>query len=142
MAAPPAADHHPAGRRDHAGTADVRGLPAARRPGGTRNYIAIISTVNCSASTSKYIAERGAPACCDDFPNVDGVVAITHKGGCGMQYDGPDHEQLDGTLAGFAEHPNVAAYMLVGLGCENGQATHLHRQDGHVMQLDPRHARR
>ena len=42
-----------------------------------------------------------------------------------MQYDGPDHQQLDRTLAGFARHPNVAAYILVGLGCETGQAIHL-----------------
>ena len=47
---------------------------------------------------------------------------ITHKAGCAMQYDGPDHKQLDRTLAGFAKHPNVAAYILVGLGCETGQA--------------------
>ena len=45
-----------------------------------------------------------------------------------MQYDGPDHNQLDRTLAGFARHPNVAAYILVGLGCETGQAIHLDRE--------------
>jgi altronate hydrolase len=93
---------------------------------GTRNYIAIISTVNCSASTSKYISERVRAAdLLKQYANVDGVVAITHKGGCAMQYDGPDHHQLDRTLAGFAKHPNVAAYILVGLGCETGQAVHL-----------------
>jgi altronate hydrolase len=93
---------------------------------GTRNYIAIISTVNCSASTSKYISERfRATDLLKQYPNVDGVVAITHKHGCAMQYDGADHRQLDRTLAGFAKHPNVAAYILVGLGCETGQAIHL-----------------
>jgi altronate hydrolase len=93
---------------------------------GTRNYIAIISTVNCSASTSKYISERfRSTDLLRHFPNVDGVVAITHKAGCAMQYDGPDHRQLDRTLAGFARHANVAAYILVGLGCETGQAIHL-----------------
>jgi altronate hydrolase len=93
---------------------------------GTRNYIAVISTVNCSASTSKYISERfRATDLLKQYPNVDGVVAITHKGGCAMQYDGADHNQLDRTLAGFAKHPNVAAYILVGLGCETGQAIHL-----------------
>src|SRR3954447_2481381 len=92
----------------------------------TRNYIAIISTVNCSASTSKYISERfRASDLLRQYPNVDGVVAITHKAGCAMQYGGPDHNQLDRTLAGFARHPNVAAYILVGLGCETGQAIHL-----------------
>src|SRR5256885_15573675 len=93
---------------------------------GTRNYIAVISTVNCSAATSKYISQRfHATDLLKQYPNVDGVVAITHKAGCAMQYDGPDHRQLDRTLAGFAKHANVAAYILVGLGCETGQATHL-----------------
>jgi altronate hydrolase len=102
---------------------------------GTRNYVAIISTVNCSASTSKYISERvRAAGLLRDFPNVDGVVAITHKAGCAMQYDGPDHRQLDRTLAGFARHPNVAAYLLIGLGCETGQAIHLIEGEG-LLQL-------
>jgi altronate hydrolase len=103
---------------------------------GTRNYIAIISTVNCSASTSKYISERvRASGLLSRYPNVDGVVAITHKGGCAMQYDGPDHHQLDRTLAGFAKHPNVAAYLLIGLGCETGQAIHLIENQG-LVQLN------
>ena len=103
---------------------------------GTRNYIAIISTVNCSASTSKYISERFRQTdLLKQYPNVDGVVAITHKAGCAMQYDGPDHNQLDRTLAGFAKHPNVAAYILVGLGCETGQAIHLVENQG-LIQLN------
>jgi altronate hydrolase len=103
---------------------------------GTRNYIAIISTVNCSASTSKYISEKvRATDLLRRYPNVDGVVAITHKAGCAMQYDGPDHNQLDRTLAGFARHPNVAAYILVGLGCETGQAIHLVEHQG-LVQLN------
>src|SRR5262249_47194909 len=102
---------------------------------GTRNYIAIISTVNCSASTSKYISERFRQTdLLKQYPNVDGVVAITHKAGCAMQYDGPDHNQLDRTLAGFARHANVAAYILVGLGCETGQAIHLIEGQG-LIQL-------
>jgi altronate hydrolase len=103
---------------------------------GTRNYLAIISTVNCSASTSKYISEKFRTTdLLQQFPNVDGVVAITHKAGCAMQYDGPDHNQLDRTLAGFARHPNVAAYILVGLGCETGQAIHLIEHQG-LVQLN------
>ncbi|HKB37894.1 MAG TPA: altronate dehydratase family protein [Gemmataceae bacterium] len=103
---------------------------------GTRNYIAIISTVNCSASTSKYISEKfRASDLLRDYPNVDGVVAITHKAGCAMQYGGSDHNQLDRTLAGFAKHPNVAAYILIGLGCETGQAIHLIENQG-LIQLN------
>ena len=100
---------------------------------GTRNYVAIISTVNCSAITSISVAERiRASGMLKDFPNVDGVVPITHRHGCGMQYEGPDHQQLERTLAGFARHPNVAAYILIGLGCEIVQVTHLVEHEGLV----------
>jgi arabinonate dehydratase len=93
---------------------------------GTRNYIAVISTVNCSASTSRYVADRFRDNLWrNDFPNVDGVFAITHKGGCGLPFEGPDHNILERVLAGFANHPNVAAYVLVGLGCEVSFAQHL-----------------
>ncbi len=93
---------------------------------GTRNYIAVISTVNCSASTSRYVSDRFRDgAWKTDFPNVDGVFAITHKGGCGLPFEGPDHQILERVLAGFANHPNVAAYVIVGLGCEVGFASHL-----------------
>ena len=98
---------------------------------GTRNFIALLSTVNCSASTSKYIADRiRASDLLKAYPNVDGVVPITHKAGCAMQYGGLDHQQLDRTLAGFARHPNVAAYIIIGLGCETGHAAHLIEGEG------------
>jgi len=102
---------------------------------GTRNYIAVISTVNCSAATSKYVTQRfNATDLLKQYPHVDGVIAITHKSGCAMQYDGPDHNQLDRTLAGFARHANVAAYILIGLGCETRQAIHLVEGQG-LIQL-------
>ena len=98
---------------------------------GTRNYVAVISTVNCSASASKYITDRiRASGVLNEFDNVDGVVPIVHKQGCAMAYDGSDHHQLNRTLAGIARHPNVAAYILVGLGCETGQAIHLIENEG------------
>lgn len=102
---------------------------------GTRNYVAVISTVNCSASTSKYITARMTREVLRDFPNIDGVIPITHKGGCAIPFDGPDHEQLDRTLAGIARHPNVGAYLLVGLGCEVSQASHL-IQSQKLVQID------
>jgi len=93
---------------------------------GTRNYIAVVSTVNCSASTSKYIAARvHESGILRRYPQVDGVLPLTHKSGCGMQFEGPDHDQLERTLAGFAGHANVAACVVVGLGCEIAQALHL-----------------
>ena len=102
---------------------------------GTRNYVAVISTVNCSASTSKYITARMTPEILRDYPNIDGVIPITHKGGCAIPYNGSDHAQLERTLAGIARHPNVGAYLLVGLGCEVGQASHL-IQSQKLVQVD------
>ena len=99
-----------------------------RRAGGragTRNYIAVISTVNCSASVARYIAQHFTPERLRDFPNVDGVIAIKHGGGCGMQYQGLQHELLNRTLAGMARHPNIGGYLLVGLGCEQGAMGYL-----------------
>src|SRR5262249_22518761 len=93
---------------------------------GTRNYVAVISTVNCSASTSRFVADCFRDgAWRRDFPNVDGVFAITHKGGCGLPFEGQDFQVLERVLAGFANHPNVAAYVIVGLGCEGTYAQHL-----------------
>ena len=69
-----------------------------RRPdgkAGTRNYLAVISTVNCSASVSKYVAERFDSAALDEFPNIDGVVAFKHNTGCGMQFGGLNHQYLN-----------------------------------------------
>src|SRR5438552_18218414 len=90
-----------------------------KRPGGkagTRNYIAVISTVNCSATVSKYIAQRFDRAALRDFPNIDGVIAVKHGGGCGIQYQGLQHQILNRTLAGMARHSNIGGYLLVGLG--------------------------
>ena len=123
--------------RDYAIGQDVPPRPEPDRPRtfqgyvredgrvGTRNYIAVISTVNCSASTSKLIAEHFPAEELARHGNVDGILPLTHKGGCGMQYDGGDHHRMNRVLAGFARHPNVGAYVLVGLGCEVGQTSHL-----------------
>jgi len=91
----------------------------------TRNYIGLISTVNCSATTSKYVAQGIDESMLADFPNIDGIIPLVHEGGCAMQYGGEDHEQLARTLAGFAKHPNIAAYLVLGLGCETGQGSFL-----------------
>jgi altronate hydrolase len=99
-----------------------------RRPDGraaTRNYIGIVSTVNCSAATSKMIAERFNKELLRDFPNIDGVVPLVHKGGCAFDYDGTEHRLLARTLAGFCRHPNIGAYLIVGLGCETSQGAYL-----------------
>ena len=88
---------------------------------GTRNYVAIISGVNCSASVSQFVKDKFRDVS-KDYPNIDGVLAITHKSGCGTELFGEDHMALQRVLAGYAKHPNVAAYILIGLGCEVNQA--------------------
>lgn len=95
---------------------------------GTRNYIAVISTVNCSATTAKYVARELAETDLSAYPNIDGIIPLVHKGGCALAFDGDDHRQLNRTMAGFARHPNIAAAIVLGLGCETAQATHLERE--------------
>jgi len=89
---------------------------------GTRNYISLVSTVNCSADTVHMIAQRLRAEALKDFPNVDDVVAVSHKTGCGMAIDGMEYKVLQRSLSGMANHPNVAGSLLIGLGCEVNQA--------------------
>ena len=88
----------------------------------TRNYIGILTSVNCSATVARYVAEhfRG-PDALADYPNVDGVVALTHGTGCGMASDGEGMRMLSRTFAGYARHPNFAGILFIGLGCEAAQ---------------------
>lgn len=94
---------------------------------GTRNYIAVISTVNCSAGVSRAVANHFNDALLREFPNVDGVVAFKHDSGCGMALDGIKHRTLSRVLGGIAKHPNIAAYVLIGLGCEQNTLGHLQK---------------
>jgi altronate hydrolase len=88
---------------------------------GTRNYVAVISSVNCSASVSHYVRDRfRTEQFKRDFPNVDGVIAFTHKGGCAMD-PGEPQTILQRVLAGIATHPNISGYVMIGLGCETNQ---------------------
>ncbi len=100
---------------------------------GTRNYLAVVATVNCSSGVAHAIARRF-----DDVarqqPNLDGVLALTTKGGCGGK-PGWETELFQRTLAGFAKHPNVAAYIVVGLGCEGNQMAEF-IETGGLLRLD------
>ncbi|MDW5443953.1 altronate dehydratase family protein [Polaromonas sp. SM01] len=122
--------------RDYAFGADVKPEPARleasfmgiKRADGrvaTRNYIGILSSVNCSATAARAIADhfsrQNHPAALEKFPNVDGVVALTHGTGCGMDTEGMGMQILQRTLAGYATHANFAAVLVVGLGCESNQ---------------------
>ncbi len=103
---------------------------------GTRNYLAIISNVNCSASAARMIAQKFDAESLKAFPNVDGVVAFKHDGGCAMAYDGSRHRMLARVLGGVARHPNIGGFILIGLGCEQGTLGHLVQSQGlHQIQL-------
>lgn len=88
---------------------------------GTRNYIGILTSVNCSASVARYIANAVRQEDLADYPNVDGVVALVHGTGCGMADTGEGYANLQRTLWGYARHPNFAGVIMVGLGCEVNQ---------------------
>jgi altronate hydrolase len=103
------------------------------RPDGrvaTRNYIGVVSTVNCSASVSKAVAAHFTPERLAAFPNVDGVVPITHSSGCGMDSAGAGIDVLRKTIAGYCRHPNFAGVVIIGLGCEANQMSSLFMAQG------------
>ena len=98
------------------------------RPDGrvaTRNYIGILSTVNCSATVARGIADHFTRERLAAFPNVDGVVALTHGSGCGMDTHGEGMAVLRRTLGGYAKHANFAGVLMIGLGCEANQISAL-----------------
>src|SRR5438477_7953229 len=124
---------------DYYAPEQMRQFQGYARPGGhvgTRNYIAVISSVNCSASVSHYVKDRfKTEDFRRDFPNVDGVIAFTHKSGCGIQ-PGEPHQLLMRVLAGLARHPNIAGYVMIGLGCEVNQVQFI-RKEHKLDELKP-----
>ena len=130
--------------RDPAFGADVRPVdyvPKAQRASfqgfvragggvGTRNFIGILSSVNCSATVIKRIAAHFTAERMAAFPNVDGVVAFAQTSGCGMSSPSEHFDVLRRTLAGYARHPNLAGVLIVGLGCERNQVDALVESQG------------
>lgn len=88
---------------------------------GTRNYVGILTTVNCSATVARRIAAHFTTEVLQGYPNVDGVVTITHGTGCGMAEHGEPANLLRRVFTGYATHPNFASVLLLGLGCETNQ---------------------
>lgn len=140
--------------RDYAFGADVKAAQppreasfmGIRRPDGrvaTRNYIGILSSVNCSATVARAIADHFSrqirPDALAPYPNVDGVVALTHGTGCGMDGEGLGMRVLERTLAGYATHANFAAVLVVGLGCEvnqiNAWLAHSSLREGETLRV-------
>ena len=85
---------------------------------GTRNCIGIVSTVNCSATVVRRIADSVTAEELERFENVDGLCPITHTTGCGMSRDGDGMKILRRTLGGYLQHANMGGVLVVGLGCE------------------------
>jgi altronate hydrolase len=104
------------------GGATFQGFRRANGRVGTRNYLGILTSVNCSATVARIIArEVERSGLLDDFPNVDGVIPLVHGHGCGMDAKGEGYEVLKRTQWGYAANPNMGAVLMVGLGCETFQ---------------------
>jgi len=120
---------------DYAATpATFDGIVRADGRVATRNYIGVLTSVNCSATAARAIADHFRrdirPEALADFPNVDGVVALTHGMGCATDSAGEELRVLRRTLGGYARHANFAAVLVVGLGCETNQIQGLIAQEG------------
>ena len=115
-------DVKPDAPRQHA---TFMGIQRADGRVATRNYIGVLSSVNCSATAARAIADHFSrqtnPEALQAFPNIDGVVALTHGTGCGMDTEGLGMKLLERTLAGYASHANFWGVVVVGLGCEANQ---------------------
>ena len=98
-----------------------RGYRRANGKVGTRNTIAVLTSVNCSATAARFIADAFPAKNLAQYPNVDDVTAFVHSTGCGMADSGDGFANLQRVLWGYARHPNVAGVLLVGLGCEVNQ---------------------
>ncbi len=111
--------------------ATFRGFRRVNGRVGTRNYLGILTTVNCSATVARAIAQHFTfSGELENYPNVDGVVALTHETGCGMSSDGEGYETLRRTFDGYARHPNFGGVMMVGLGCETMQVSRVLQESG------------
>jgi altronate hydrolase len=121
----------PAPMVDAASRATFQGFRRANGKIGTRNYLAILTSVNCSASVATFIErEVERSGILDDYPNVDGVISLVHGTGCGMADKGEGFAVLRRTQWGYASHPNMAGVILIGLGCEVFQIDRLKNEYG------------
>ncbi|MDQ6627777.1 MAG: altronate dehydratase family protein [Pseudomonadota bacterium] len=132
--------------RDYAAASGARVTDYAREPASfdgivradgriaTRNYVGILTSVNCSATVARAIADHFRrdtnPEALERFAHVDGVIALTHGAGCATASDGEPLQVLRRTLGGYARHPNFASVLVVGLGCETNQIGGMLEQEG------------
>jgi len=108
-----------------------QGYRRADGKAGTRNYVGVLTSVNCSSLVARMIADHFRdPAVMAAYPEVDGVIALTHKSGCSVAEGGRSMGMLRRTLGGYARHPNFCGILLVGLGCEDNQIASLMSDEG------------
>ncbi|AWK89585.1 UxaA family hydrolase [Azospirillum thermophilum] len=124
------ADARPTDLVPEAERATFQGIRRADGQVATRNYIGVLTSVNCSATAARLIADHFRGAALAAYPNVDGVVALAHGYGCGMGAQGDAIDALRRTIAGYARHPNFAAVLIIGLGCEVNQVDRLVEAEG------------
>jgi len=116
--------------------ATFQGFRRANGTVGTRNYIGVMTSVNCSATVARFIAEEvKRSGILDDYPNIDGVIPLVHSTGCGIDSDGETFEVLKRTTWGYACNPNMAGVLVVGLGCEGFQIARM-KQAYNVKESD------
>ena len=116
--------------------ATFEGFRRASGAVGTRNYIGVMTSVNCSATVARFIAEEvKRSGILDDYPNIDGVIPLVHSTGCGIDSDGETFEVLKRTTWGYACNPNMAGVLVVGLGCEGFQIARM-KQAYNVKESD------
>ena len=125
-----ARDYRPVQLLPESERATFMGIVRANGQVATRNYIGVLSTVNCSATVVHKVAEWFTPERLAEFPNVDGVVAFAHGTGCGMEMTGEPMDLLRRTMAGYALHANLAGALVIGLGCERNQVSKLFKEQG------------
>ena len=125
-----AQDYRPVELLPESKRATFMGIVRANGQVATRNYIGVLSTVNCSATVVHKVAEWFTPERLAEFPNVDGVVAFAHATGCGMEMTGEPMDLLRRTMAGYALHANLAGALVIGLGCERNQVSKLFKEQG------------
>jgi altronate hydrolase len=111
--------------------ATFQGYRRANGRSGTRNYIGVVTSVNCSATVARFIAEAvNRSGMLADHPTIDGVIPLVHSTGCGIDSDGETFEVLKRTTWGYACNPNMAGVLVVGLGCEGFQISRMKQAYG------------
>jgi altronate hydrolase len=125
-----ARDYKPTAILPKAERARFMGIRRANGQVGTRNYIGLFVTVNCSATVARKIGNYFDEERMEAWENVDGVIPFIHDSGCGMELTGEPMDLLRRTLAGYIRHPNMAGAVVLSLGCERNNLAQFFEEQG------------